>query len=211
MKRCRKYSCAHFNTAHNVPHFCGTNLPTAFSIYYKNKETRNKQIKQLFEKEKKMLKAGRDFSIFKQLIRPCFWVCSMLSQKESCAVYCFYVFRFHFVLLTANFLLFMNTDGEGQMSEMSLPWINLRSSPVYIYILRHHNKQSCQTDVSARLRWENCLFFGPQVTALTALLVQFVLQCGKTATCAPWPIISSWISPSLTCWSPSSACRLVWW
>lgn len=80
-----------------------------------------------------MLKAGRDFSIFKQLIRPCFWVCSMLSQKEFCAVYCFYVFRFHFVLLTANFLLFMNTDGEGQMSEMSLLWINLRSSPVYIY------------------------------------------------------------------------------
>lgn len=37
-------------------------------------------------KKKKMLKAGRDFNIFKQLIRLCSWVCSMLLQKEFCAV-----------------------------------------------------------------------------------------------------------------------------
>lgn len=56
------------------------------------------------------------------------------------------MFIFHFVLLTANFLLFMNTDEEGQMlSEISLPWINLRSSPVYIYILA-----SQQTNLSDR-------------------------------------------------------------
>lgn len=163
------------------------------------------------KKKKKMLKAERDFKIFKQLIRLCFWVCAMLLQKEFCAVWCFLCVHISLCSLDGQFS-FINEHWRGRTNQKlvshELIWgLHLC---IYIYCGITTNRPVRQTWV--RDCDEKTVFsLALRSVVWPPLLVQFVLQCGKTATCAPWPIISSWISPSLTCWSPSSACRPAWW
>lgn len=72
----------------------------------------------------------------------------------------------HCSLLTDDFLSFMNIDGERDtVLAVSPTWINFKSSPVCTFC--YSNKQNCKTDVTAKMQWENCLFFGPQVRVLS--------------------------------------------
>lgn len=69
----------------------------------------------------------------------------------------------------------MNIDGKRDtVAAVSLTWINLKSSRVCTFF--YSNKQTCRTDVIARMRCENDLFFGPPVRVLTSFF-SFSLFC----------------------------------